>query len=620
MHELPFHMTLASAAAAEGVNPLLIDLVAILLTAGVVSLVFQRLRLAAIPAYLVAGALIGPGLAGIISNNENVDSISHLAIVLLMFGIGLHMDAGVLRGGFKSIIGVGTVACVVLTVLGTAIAAAMGQPLPAAILLAAGISMSSTAAVMRLLQQRRQLRDLHGRVAFGTLIVQDLYAVVTLAAVPVLATWAAAGGDPTAPVELVEEQGVLGLLPRVGLAIGGIAALIVVGRMLLPRVLHSAARGSSPELVLIIGGAAALGSAAVTAALGLSAELGAFLAGFLLAATPARHQLMGQLAPVRDLFIPVFFVSVGLSLNIGEAAQMWWVVLLVLVLVLVIKAGVIGVSAWAFGFSGPVAVMSGLALAQAGEFTLLVVSVGSTRGVIGEDAVTVVTAVVALSLILTPTLIQFSPLVADRFVRVAPPPWRQRSMRDIAARHPHPEPAPLRAVVAGFGPVGRELYNRLEQSGFECTIIELNPDTVERQRGLGRRVIYGDAANPEVLHEAGVESADAVLLTMPDHAAMLSAVQLVRESAPDAFIAVRSGFLSRGMQAQALGADYVAVDEIAAASVMAAEVTSKLGERAEAARAEREEWEAREDREQQEELAAARPDGSDERPLNREAF
>ncbi len=570
---------LVTLAAGGAVNPLLGELVVILVMAGLVSLIFQKLKLSAIPAYLVAGAIIGPGLLGIIATNEHVASISQLAIVLLMFGIGLHMDAGIIRSGFLSLMGIGVVSCLIVTGVVAFGAMAFGQPAPAAILIAAGISMSSTAAVMRLLQQRRQLRDVHGRIAFGALIVQDLYAIVALAAVPLLVAWAVARGDIPDSANGTEQAGVLGVLPRMLLAVGGIAGIIVLGRWLLPKVLHSAARGSCSELVLIIGAAAALGSAALTAALGLSAELGAFLAGFLLASTPARHQLMGQLAPVRDLFIPVFFVAVGLGVDLQAAVSMWWIVLLVLVLVFAVKTVVIAASAWSFGFSGPVAVMSGLVLAQTGEFTLLTISVGSAKGLIGSEAMAVVTTVVALSLIFTPTVIALAPRVASRFAKVPLPVWKRQQLGSTGPERAAAESTRLRAIIAGFGPVGRELYTRLEQAGFDCTIIELNPDTVQRQRGLGRRVIYGDAANPGVLEEAGVETADAVLLTMPDHNAMLSACQLVRSAAPEAFVAVRSGFLSRGMQATALGADYVAVDEIAAASVMADEVCSKLGER-----------------------------------------
>lgn len=570
--------------AATGVHPLLVDLVIILTTAAVVSLLFKRLRLAAIPAYLVAGAIIGPSLIGLIPNVEHVESISQLAIILLMFGIGLHMDTAEIRGELAPILLVGVLACGIITLVGTPIAMAMGQPAPAAALIAAGIAMSSTAAVMRLLQQRRQLPDLHGRVAFGVLIVQDLFAVIVLAAVPLLVAWqnSMAGGAP-GPTP-ANPGGLLVLGTRAALGVFGIAALILTGRLLLPRLLHLAGRDGGTELVLIVGAGAAIGSAALTALLGFSPELGAFLAGFLLAATPARHQLMGQLAPVRDLFIPVFFVAVGLGLDLRVAADAWWIVLLVLAITLTVKAVAIGAAAWALGMSGPVSATAGIILAQTGEFTLVVLRVGGVRGLVSPAAEAILATVVALSLMLTPWLFTVGPRVARLFVRVAPPPWRRRALRDVAARHAGEPSRGLRAIVAGFGPVGREVVTRLEAAGFVCTIIELNPDTVKRQRGLGRRIVYGDAANPEVLHQAGVESCDAVLLTIPDHEPMLRACGLVRSLAPGVFVAVRSGFLSRGMQATVQGADLVIVDEIATASMMAAQVCERLGARLDASR------------------------------------
>jgi Kef-type K+ transport system membrane component KefB len=565
--------------AAAGVNPLLVYLVVILSTAAVVSLVFHRLRLAAIPAYLVAGAIIGPGLLGIVPSAEHVASISQLAIVLLMFGIGLHTDTSELRGDLASIIGTGVLACAVITAVAFPAAVAMGESAPSALLLGAAVSMSSTAAVMRLLQQRREMRNLHARVAFGTLIVQDIYAVLAIASVPLLAAWHTAGGDGSGGGSDLDARE---LMTKGAVAVAGVVAVVVVGRLVLPRVLFLAGRDGGSELVLIVGAGSALGSAAATAALGFSPELGAFLAGFVLATTPARHQLLGQLAPVRDLFVPVFFVAVGLSLDLRAALEAWWVVLLVLAGVLVLKTAVIGVAAWAMGMAGPVSAMVGAILAQTGEFTLVVVGVGMGRGIVSEEAGAVMATVVGLSLMLTPSLFYAAPRLARLVVRVRPPRWRRRLLHDIGARHARPQARELRAIVAGFGPIGREAVNRLEQAGFVCTIVELNPDTVKRQRGLGRRIVYGDAANAEVLHEAGIDSADAVLLTMPDHEAMLRACPLVRSLAPEAFVAARSSYLSRGMQAAALGADYVVVDEVATAAMMAEQVTARLRSRVEA--------------------------------------
>lgn len=559
--------------AAAGVSPMLFDLVLILATAALVSLIFRRLRLASIPAYLVAGALIGPGLLGVITGAEEIANISHLAIVLLMFGIGLHMDTGEIRGELARILGMGVLMCALVTILVTPLVMLLGESMPAAVLVAAAISMSSTAAVMRLLQQRRELRDLHGRVAFGTLIVQDLYAVAVLACIPVLAAWHETGPAP---------GGVAGggsIMSRAGLAVVGIAAIVIVGRLVLPRVLFWAGRDGGAELVLVVGAGAALGSAAATARLGFSPELGAFLAGFLLASTPARHQLIGQLAPVRDLFIPIFFVAVGLGLDLHVAADNWWVILIAVPAVLLLKAVMAGFSAWAFGMAGPVSAMTGTILAQTGEFTLVVVGAGAAKGLVSGPTEAIVGVVVGISLMLTPSLFQAAPHLARLFVRLRPPPWRRRALRDIAGRHHRREPEALRAVVAGFGPVGRETTNRLERAGFAVTVIELNPETVRKQRGLGRSVVYGDAANAEVLEEAGVATADAVLLTMPDHDAVLRACRLSRALAPGCFIAVRSGYLSRGMQALALGADHVIIDEIATATMMAEDVCERLSHR-----------------------------------------
>lgn len=571
------HLTITLAA--TGVNPMLVYLVLIFVTAAIVSLVFHRLRLAPIPAYLVAGAIIGPGILGIITSDQEIASISHLAIVLLMFGIGLHMDVGEIRGELAPIMGMGSLMCALVTIIMTPLVMLLGEPLPSSLLVAAAISMSSTAAVMQLLQQRRELRDRHGRMAFGTLIVQDLYVVVVLAAIPVLVAWQEMGRDVGETAVGVGAPGLGGMLSQAAIAVAGIAAIVVFGLFALPRILYRAGRDGGPELVLIVGAGAALGSAAATAALGLSPELGAFLAGFLLASTPARHQLMGQLAPMRDLLLPVFFVVVGLGLDLSVAVEKWWVILIALPVVLLLKATIVAFSAWVFGMAGPVSAMTGTILAQIGEFTLVVVGAGVIGGLVSKPTAAIVGVVVGLSLMVTPSLFQVAPFIARGFVWVRPPPWRRKTLRDVGGRRRLRKPPALRAIVAGFGPVGREITSKLERVGFEVTVIELNPETVKKQRGLGRTVVYGDAANVEVLEQSGVEGIDAVLLTMPDHDAMLRACRLVRTHAPDCFLAVRSGFLSRGMQAIGVGADHVTIDELATAAMMAEEVCERLGDR-----------------------------------------
>jgi CPA2 family monovalent cation:H+ antiporter-2 len=357
-----------------------------------------------------------------------------------------------------------------------------------------------------------------------------------------------------------------------------------VGTALLPRLLAEAARDTSSELLLVLSAAVGLGAAMLTAALGLSPELGAFLAGFLLAGTPFRYQLAGQIGPMRDLFMAVFFTAVGMSVDMAAAAELWWVVLLALGATLVVKFVSISVTAWAFGAPPAVAVTVGITLAQAGEFTLVVSGVAAGSGLFGEHTAstesTVVT-VVFLSLIVTPALMSVARRAGSALVGWPQAPWLSRG---ALARRAQPIPQsdqpsrPVRrALVAGFGPVGRAVADRLAASGFEVSIIELNRKTVDTQAALGRRIVYGDATNPDVLESAGVREADAVVLTVPDDQAMLRACKAVRGVNANAYIAARTNYLSTAFLAREQGASHVTVEELATAEAMVREILARIG-------------------------------------------
>ena len=552
--------------AAAQTPTLLIDLVVVLGAAAAVTLGLRRMRLATIPGYLIAGALVGPFALDLVRDEQNIAAISQIAIVLLMFGIGLHMDLDVLRGGMLRSLWVGVVSTLGTVVLATPLAMLMGVSAPAAVAIAAALAMSSTAAVLRLLQQRRELEQTPGRIALGVLIAQDLLVVVVLGLIPVLGVWAGMSESPDT------SRSVLRIAERVSLTIGGIGLLVVAGRWALPKIMETASRGASAELLLVLGGAAALGSAAATSALGMSAELGAFLAGFLLASTDFRSEIQGQLAPVRDLFMAVFFVAVGLGADLGELAPIWWVVVLAALLTAVIKAVSIGVSAWGFGAPPPSAVRVGVTLAQAGEFTLVVVHEASGTGLLSVREQSVMVGVVVLTLMFTPLMVGESRVLARRASRIPSPPWIRRMHR----RHDAAPAGPGGVIVAGFGPVGRAVAQRLDLAGIAFVLVDLNAETVRRQRELGRRAVYGDITNPEVLDAAGVRHALAVVITIPDDEAMLRACRAVRQAAPDAFIAARANVLSSAILARGLGVDHLTVEEIATAESMAHEIIARL--------------------------------------------
>ncbi|MEO1534000.1 MAG: cation:proton antiporter [Planctomycetota bacterium] len=565
-------MTLTLAATES--SRVMLDLLFILAAAATVSLICRRLKIAAIAGYLIAGAVFGPNALGLITDSESIDNISQIAIILLMFGIGLHLDRSDLKAGLAPILAIGALSTILTTAIGTPIAKLFGMHWPAALTVATAVAMSSTAVVLRMLQQRRELRQAHGRISFGTLIVQDMGVVIILAGMPVVAGWAqAAQGVEVASTEEVMNVGAL--VAKAAITIGVMALVIVAGITLLPKLLAEAARDSTNELLLVLSAALGLGTAVLTAYLDLSPELGAFLAGFLLAGTPFRFQLSGMIGPMRDLFMAVFFTAVGLQLNFGAIGGVWWVILIAFVLVMMLKMLTIGGSAWLLGAPPAVAVTTGVTLAQAGEFTLVILGFATAAGIFNglEIVPSAMIAVVFISLLTTPPLMNISRRLGMLAVGWPQAPWFKRGTFARNSQDSAPD-GDYRVVIAGFGPVGRALSERFAARGVRVSVIELNRKTVEKQTGLGRHIVYGDATNPEVLESAGVSIADAVVLTIPDDDAMLRACRVIRNMNKTAFIAARTNYLSKAFLAKELGANHVTVEELATAEAMAEQVLS----------------------------------------------
>lgn len=576
------HATHLLAASDGGSSNVLVALVVMLVGAALLAIVMTRLRQATIPGYLLAGAIMGPHALGWVADSEAIESISHLATILLMFGIGLHMELSEKRRDLIPVTLVGVISTL-LSASAIAIAGSvLGLPLPAAITIGLAMSMSSTAVVARILNERRELRQLAGRISFTILLVQDFVAVGILAAIPILASWArrssesvtaADGHAPTSPGAWFD------LIGQGALKIAIIIAFLLFGKFVLPWIMREAARVAKGEVMLVVSGAAALSAAGVATLAGLSAELGAFVAGLLLASTPFRHQIVGQLEPMRDLFLAIFFASVGLQVDFVVIGHLWWQILIGIVGLVVLKGLSIGLSTWGVGAPPTVSATVGLSLSQSGEFALVVLTVAFGAGVIGEEAMRTALPIVVLSLIFTPWLMALARRLAPRLAPAPLAPWRVAAAlradttdlpADIAAG------VTCRAVIAGFGPVGRAVADRLDLLGIPYTIIELNPETVERQRALGRSVVYGDATNVEVLEAVRIEGASVVVLAIPDDEATIRACRVIRARTPDAFIVARTNVLRQGLVVRDAGASAVTVDEIAAAESLTREVVAHI--------------------------------------------
>lgn len=570
--------------------PLAISLLALTATAALVATLFRRLKLEAIPGFLLAGVLVGPVL-GIVRDADSIEQITHLATILLMFGIGLQLEVEAIRRGMLPILAVGAVSTIVFLVGSTPIGLAFDNTLPQSVAIGLAFAMSSTALLLRVLQERREVKATIGRLCIGVSIVQDLLSVIALALLPAIARWAANTSPTEASLAAAPQatSPLLDILKSGGIGVGGILVLVLAGRYVLPRAMHMVARTGSTELILVFSAATALTAAVGAAAVGFSPEMGAFLAGFMLATTPYKQQLTGQFAPIRDLLMPIFFTVVGLKVDLSALASGWGTVILGTIALLTVKSMLIGLSAWAMGASASLAILAGLYLSQAGEFSLVILSQAADQNIITPEGQARLIAIVILTLIISPMLVEPAHKLAHLAQHIRPAPWIRRSPlresrdRTRAQSEDGSEPVshmePPLALIAGFGPVGRDIAEKLRSKGWRIAIIELNPSTVHRQTELGRSIQYGDVTNPEVLEAAGISEASAFILTIPDHDSAVAATRLARAANASVYIAVRAAYLSYAIQAREAGADDVTIEEVATATIMSRDVVHAITKR-----------------------------------------
>ena len=438
-------------------------------------------------------------------------------------------------------------------------------------------ALSSTAVVLRLLQERRELHRQHGRVALAILLVQDMVVPAMLIVVPLLAPQSATDAAlDTSPSS--------NMFVRAGLTVVAILGIVVLGRYALPLVLDFASKcgARSMEVLTILSLAFAMGAASITQLLGLSPALGAFLGGFLLSGTLFRHALAGQIGTLRDVALAIFFTVIGMRLDLAAAADHLPTILLGLAGLIVLKTIALTLSIWFVGSTLRIALTVALALAGGGEFALVIFNVAEDAGALPKTLTTTATTIIVLSMLLIAPSMAFARMIASKWRLAAVPPWGKRATA-LLDTHAHDDPNahPLRhVIVAGFGLVGRAVSDRLINAGDRVTVIEMNMQTVQRQQRLGRAFVFGDVSDPAVLESAGLLEADALILTIPDEHAVAAACTTARALRPDLFIVARASYMSRGVLAKSLGANAVVVEEIVTAEAMEKIVEHELQVRA----------------------------------------
>ncbi len=499
-------------------EPVLISTIAIGLVAAFVGgLIAQRLRLPTIVGYIAAGVALGPFTPGIIADTQIASELAEIGVILLMFGVGIEFSIRDLLAVRRIAIPGAIGQIVVATALGLGLGLALGWGIGGGLILGLAASVASTVVLLRTLEDRGELDAPQGRIAVGWLIVEDLCTVVILVVLPTIAPFI--GGTATA-----SEADGLGALGAIALALGKAAIFAVImvvgGARFVPWLLEHVAREGKRELFTLAVLAIALGIAFVSSTVfGVSFALGAFLAGAVVSESDMSHQAAADALPLRDAFAVLFFVSVGMLLDPVFLVTYPLAILAMVGLVVASKAVVKFAIITLFGYPIRTGLTVGIGLAQIGEFSFILGTVGLTLGLLPTEGFQLIVASSLLSIALNPFLFRaVDPL--DRRLRALAvlTRWLERQAGDLAVLEPATDETPLRghAILCGFGRVGRLIGPALDRRGFRYVVLTLQRREVEQLRGRGIAAIYGDASNAEVLERAHVRTARLVIVASSD--------------------------------------------------------------------------------------------------------
>jgi CPA2 family monovalent cation:H+ antiporter-2 len=540
--------------------PLLTDVVVLLGVSLAVLYLSHWIRLPSILAFLLTGVILGPHGLAWVQSVEQVEQLAEIGVILVLFAIGLEfsladllrMRRTVLLGGTLQVFGVLGMSFGVLWLLGT-------DPRKA-LFLGMIASLSSTAVVLRLLQQRAEVDAPHGRVSLGVLVYQDLMIVPMVLLIPVLAGAGEGGGMAPALVAFALK------------AVGIVVMVLVLARYVVPLALARIVETRSRDMFLVAVVTICLVVAWAGSEVGLSLALGAFLAGLIVSESEYSLQALSDILPFRDLFASFFFISIGMLLDVGRILDAPAAAAGLVAGVLVLKALVAGGATLALGLSLRTAVVAGLALSQVGEFSFILAGNGLAAGLLDEGTYQSFLAAAVVSIGLTPFLMAGAPRLADALDRL-PLPARLKA-GTLPPSAPDQEHDGLRdhVVVVGFGVNGSSVARAARVAGIPFVAIEMNPSRVEKQRAQGVHIHYGDASQAAVLEHAGIHKARVLVVAISDAAATRRVVALARTLNPACHVIARTRYLREVEPLQAAGAHRVIPEELETAVEITARV------------------------------------------------
>jgi len=528
---------------------LLTDIVIVLGVSVVVLFFCNRVYIPAVVGLLLTGIIIGPYGLSLITGVKEVNVLAEIGVVLLLLTLGIEFSIrNLVRTGRSVIIGGSLQVCLTILAVG-ALVRWTGMPPGKAVFFGFLVCLSSTAIVMKLLQDRAEVDTPHGRAILGILIFQDIAVVPMMLFSPILAG--------------VDGNIVSGLLSFALKAVAIIALTFVLARWVVPRILYQIAQTRSRELFMLSVVLICLSVAWLTHTVGLTLAFGAFLAGLIISNSDYSFQALGNVLPFKDVFTSFFFVSVGMLLDIRHLMDHIGLVVLLVMIIVCVKAAIAGGSALLLGLPARIAGVVGLSLCQIGEFSFVLSKTGLETGLISTDDYHLFLSVSILTMILTPFLVTAAPGLAEMGAKIPMPEVFRRGLLppDDTADSTRHEHLFNHLVIVGFGINGRNVARSAKEVGIPYVIIEMNPETVRDEKAKGEPIHYGDATNQAVLEHAGVGKANAVVVVIHDAAATRRIVAAARALNDSAYLIARTRFILETVPLFELGADDVIPEE-----------------------------------------------------------
>jgi CPA2 family monovalent cation:H+ antiporter-2 len=511
----------------------------------------QRFKIPSIVSFLLIGMLVGPFGFGFITNQSAIDTFGNLGIILLLFTIGLEFSFQKLLRSWRTVIIGGLVQVCTTIIAITLMTQLLDMPFSETLVFGFIVSLSSTAIVMKILQEKGQVDTLQGRTLLGILIFQDLAIIPMMLIQPFLV--GRTGPNLSAiPLQVAKVAVIL-------------LVILIMAYWVIPAFLFRVAREKNRELFLITLAGICVAIAWLTSEAGLSFTLGAFVAGLIIGESDYNIDALGHIIPFRDVFAGVFFLSIGMLLNTGTVFHEFFYVAMIVLIVIAVKILTGTLSALALGMPDRVCVFTGLALCQIGEFSFVLAKNGLDNALIPEATYQVFLAGAIITMALTPFFMSASPRVMDLLYRVAPYRYPQAEGKEPENAGKEQELSD-HIVIAGYGITGKSVARAAKIAGIPYMVIELDPEIIRRERSAFRpNFMFGDAVQQEVLEHAGIHRARTLVVAVSDDEAIPRIIHTARQIAPEIHILARTRHVREARNLMELGANEIISEEFEAA-------------------------------------------------------